>query len=156
MPGACNRSAARSKRWKRAIAALIDSDPALAQRFAILISIPGIGALAAYTLLIEMPELGDLDGKQAASLAGLAPVARQSGRWTGRAFIRGGRANVRQALYMPALVAIRYNPQLEAVYQRLKAAGKPSKVAITATMRKLITLANALLRDGRKWSEIIP
>ncbi len=139
-----------------AIAALIDSDPALAQRFAILISIPGIGALAAYTLLIEMPELGDLDGKQAASLAGLAPVARQSGRWTGRAFIRGGRANVRQALYMPALVAIRYNPQLEAVYQRLKAAGKPSKVAITATMRKLITLANALLRDGRKWSEIIP
>lgn len=139
-----------------AIAALIASDPALAQRFAILISIPGIGPLAAYTLLIEMPELGDLDGKQAASLAGLAPVARQSGRWTGRAFIRGGRANVRQALYMPALVAIRYNPQLEAVYKRLKAAGKPSKVAITAAMRKLITIANALLRDGRKWTEICP
>jgi transposase len=75
-------------------------------------TIPGIAKVTACALLIDMPELGHLDGKQAASLAGLAPVARQSGRWTGRAFIRGGRASLRQALYMPALVAARVNPQL--------------------------------------------
>ncbi|SDA82884.1 transposase, partial [Sinorhizobium sp. NFACC03] len=102
-------------------------------------------------LLIDMPELGTLDQAQVASLAGLAPVARQSGQWIGRAFIRGGRANVRRALYMPALVAIRFNPDLKAKYDRLKAAGKASKLAITAVMRKLIIIANALLRDGRIW-----
>jgi hypothetical protein len=94
-----------------------------------------------------------IERKQAASLAGLAPVARQSGRWTDRAFIRGGRANVRQALYMPALVAIRYNPQLEAVYKRLKAAGKPSKIAITAAMRKLTpspTPCSGMAENGPK------
>jgi transposase len=100
-----------------------------------------------------MPELGSLDGKQAASLAGLAPVARQSGRWTGHAFIRGGRASLRQALYMPALVAARFNPELKAKYQKLIKAGKPAKIAITAIMRKLIVLSNALLRDRRSWNE---
>ena len=100
-----------------------------------------------------MPELGALDGKQGASLAGLAPVARQSGRWTGRAFIRGGRASLRQALYMPALVAARFNPQLKAKYHQLTTAGKPAKIAITALMRKLVVIANALLRDRRKWTE---
>jgi transposase len=100
-----------------------------------------------------MPELGSLDGKQAASLAGLAPVARQSGRWTGRAFIRGGRANLRQALYMPALVAARFNPALKEKYRKLIDAGKPAKIAITAIMRKLIVLSNALLRDRRIWAE---
>src|SRR5207244_3548211 len=104
-------------------------------------------------LLIDMPELGSLGQAQAASLAGLAPIARQSGQWIGRAFIRGGRVNVRQALYMPALVAIRFNPDLKAKYQQLKAAGKSSKVAITAIMRKIILLANALLRDRRNWSQ---
>ena len=88
---------------------------------------------------------------QAASLSGLAPIARQSGRWTGKAFIRGGRANVRQALYMPALVAIRFNPDLKAKYGKLIEAGKPAKVAITAIMRKLIVMANALLKAGRSW-----
>ena len=98
-----------------------------------------------------MPELGSLDNKQAASLAGLAPVARQSGQWKGKSFIRGGRANVRQALYMPALVAARFNPDLKAKYRQLTKAGKPAKVAITTVMRKLIVTANALLKADRLW-----
>lgn len=83
-----------------------------------------------------MPELGSLDNKQAASLAGIAPVARQSGQWKGKSFIRGGRANVRQALYMPALVAARFNPDLKAKYQKLIDAGKPAKIAITVSVRR--------------------
>jgi transposase len=138
------------------IIALIKADPDLARRFDILVSIPGVSAITAFALLIDMPELGMLGQGQAASLAGLAPVVRQSGKWTGRAFIRGGRANVRQALYMPALVAMRFNPDLMAKYDRLKAVGKAAKVAITAIMRKLIVLANALLRDGRKWAPSLP
>ncbi|MEL6449589.1 MAG: transposase, partial [Pseudomonadota bacterium] len=88
------------------------------------------------------PELGALETKQAASLAGLAPVDRQSGAWRRRASIRGGRAALRQALFMPALVAARFNPDLKAVYLRLSAAGKPAKVAITAVMRKLLLLVD--------------
>ena len=99
-----------------------------------------------------MPELGSLDNKQAASLAGLAPVARQSGQWKGKSFIRGGRANVRQALYMPALIADRFNPDLKAKYQKLIAARKPAKIAITAGMRKLVVTANALLKADRTWT----
>jgi transposase len=138
------------------IKALIRADPDLARRFDILVSIPGISAITAFALLIDMPELGTLGNGQAASLAGLAPITRQSGKWTGRAFIRGGRANVRQALYMPALVAMRFNPDLRAKYDQLIAAGKPAKKAITAIMRKMIVLANALLRDGRKWAPSLP
>jgi transposase len=134
------------------IVAIITADQELACRFDILVSIPGVSAITAFALIIDMPELGRIENGQAASLAGLAPVARQSGQWTGRAFIRGGRANVRQALYMPALVALRFNPDLKAKYDSLKAAGKASKLAITAIMRKLIVLANALIRDGRKWT----
>ncbi|MDQ0458494.1 transposase [Rhizobium paknamense] len=134
-----------------AIMALIAEDAALKARFDILVSIPGVAQVTAFTLLIEMPELGELDEKAAAALAGLAPMSRQSGRWTGRAFIAGGRAIVRHALYMPALVACRRNPDLSAKYDQLKAAGKPSKIAITAVMRKLIVLANALLKKNRKW-----
>ena len=135
-----------------AMATRINQHEALAERFAILISIPGIAKLSAFAILIDMPELGDIEAKQAASLAGLAPITRQSGNWKGRAHIRGGRANLRQALYMPALVATRFNPDLRAKYDALVRAGKPAKVAITAVMRKLLLLANALLRDQRKWS----
>jgi transposase len=135
-----------------AILEQIRVDPDLAQRFAILTSIPGVSAITAFALLIEMPELGALEAGQAASLAGLAPVARQSGRWTGRAFIRGGRAAVRQAVYMPALVAARFNPDMKAKYRQLIDAGKPAKVALTAVMRKLILLANALLKANRTGS----
>lgn len=131
---------------------LIDSDQALMQRLAILLSIPGVGEATAIAMLADMPELGQLEPKQAASLAGLAPVARESGTWRGKSFIRGGRAHLRQALYMPALVALRFNPPLKAKYQALIGAGKPAKVAITAIMRKLVILANALLRDDRTWT----
>lgn len=135
-----------------AIMVLIQADQTLKARFEIIVSIPGISKITAFTLLIEMPELGSLDEKEAAALAGLAPISRQSGRWTGRAFIAGGRAIVRQALYMPALVAMRFNADLEAKYNTLISAGKPPKVAITALMRKLVVLANALLRANRKWT----
>lgn len=130
----------------------IETEPALKARLDILVSIPGISIITAVALLIDMPELGSLEQAQAASLAGLAPIARQSGSWTGRAFIRGGRSNVRRALFMPALVAARFNPDLKAKYQHLIKAGKPPKVAITAIMRKLIVLANALLKARRKWA----
>lgn len=140
----------------RELEALIASEPELARRFDILRSIPGISNLAAFALLVDMPELGTLDQRQAASLAGLAPATRQSGTWSGRACIRGGRAQLRQALYMPALVAARFNPDLKAKYDQLIAAGKPPKVAITAVMRKLLILANALLRDRREWTPNLP
>ena len=133
------------------INALIQGDPDLAQRFAILCSIPGIAEVSAAMLLIEMPELGSLDEKQVAALAGLAPIARQSGNWKGKSFIRGGRQQVRQGLYMPALVAIRFNADLKTKYEQLIKAGKAPKQAITAVMRKLIILANALLKKDRKW-----
>ncbi len=127
-------------------------DAELTARRAILVSIPAIADLTALTMLIEMPELGTLDNKCVASLAGLAPMARDSGQHSGKRFIRGGRGHLRQALYMPALVAIRFNKDMKAKYQAFIAAGKPPKVAITAVMRKLAILANALLRDQRNWS----
>jgi transposase len=106
-------------------------------------------------MLIEMPELGSLEGKQAASLAGLAPMSRQSGKWQGKERIQGGR-DFYGAIYMPALVATRRNPGLKAKYDQLIRAGKSGKVAVTAIMRKLIVMPDAPLRDGRKWSELRP
>jgi transposase len=136
---------------KTAMQELVQAHADLRARFDILTSIPGVSAITAFALLVEMPELGTLEAGEAASLAGLAPIARQSGRWTGRSFIRGGRAGLRQALYMPALVAMRFNPDLKAKYQQFIAAGKPAKVAIAAIMRKLLVLANALLKANRLW-----
>jgi transposase len=135
-----------------ALHATLAADPALQARFDILVSIPGVGQATALAVLVEMPELGTLEHRCAASLAGLAPMARDSGQHRGKRFIRGGRAHLRQALYMPALVAVRFNPTMKAKYQALRAAGKAPKVALTAIMRKLLILANALLRDGRTWS----
>jgi transposase len=123
-----------------------------ARSFEILCSIPGLGKVSAAALLTEMPELGSLDRKQVASLAGLAPVTRESGQWRGKAFIRGGRKPLRDALYMPAVVAMRFNPDLKRKYDDLRAAGKPAKVAIIALMRKLIELANTLVKHDRKWT----
>ncbi len=133
------------------IARIIAADPPLARRDEILTSIGGLGTLTANQLIATMPELGTLENKQAASLAGLALVARQSGQWKGKSFIRGGRANVRQALYMPALVATRFNPDIKAKYQQLRAQGKPAKIAFTAVMRKLIVITNTLLKADRLW-----
>lgn len=133
------------------LATIIAADPELAHRHQIIAS--GLGTRTADQLVATMPELGALDPKQAASLAGLAPVARQSGQWKGRSFIQGGRANVRRAPYMPALVAARYNPDLKAKYQSLIASGKPAKIAVVTLMRKLIVMANALIKADRLWIE---
>ena len=103
-----------------------------------------------------MPELGTLTGARAASLAGLAPVTRESGQWKGRGFIQGGRHRVRRLLYMPAVVAIRWNPDLKRKYEALVAKGKPPKVALTAVMRKLLILANTLVRQDRIWTAHAP
>lgn len=135
-----------------ALRALCHADPGLKARLDILVSIPAIGEATALAMLIEMPELGTLENKCVASLAGLAPIARDSGQHSGKRFIRAGRAHLRQALYMPALVAIRFNADMKTKYQALIAAGKPPKVAITAIMRKLAILANALLRENRTWT----
>ena len=134
-----------------ALRALCLADPNLKPRLDILVSTPGIGEATALAMLIEMPELGTLENKCVASLAGLAPVARDSGQHSGKRFICAGRAHMRQALYMPAPVAIRFNTDMKAKYQAFIAAGKPPKVAITAIMRKLAILANALLRQQRPW-----
>jgi transposase len=132
--------------------AVLAANPSLRAKLDILLSIPGIGPATAIALLVDMPELGTMDAKQAASLAGLAPITRQSGTWKGKSFIGGGRACLRQAIYMPALVAIRFNAPLKAKYQALCHAGKPAKVAIVAIMRKLLITANALIRDNRAWT----
>ena len=134
------------------INASIAQDSATAHKRQILTSIPGIGAVTAAAILIECPEVGTMTGKEIASLSGLAPMTRQSGKWQGKAFILGGRKHLRDALYMPALVAARFNPDLKAKYQAMIAAGKPPKVALTALMRKLIELANTLVKNDRKWT----
>ena len=114
-------------------------------------SVPGIGNAVSRVLLAELPELGKLNPKQIAALAGVAPINRDSGTWRGKRMIAGGRAGVRCALYMAALVASRYNPVIVAFYKRLREAGKPAKVALTACMRKLLTILNAILRDLKPW-----
>lgn len=114
-------------------------------------SVPGIGDVTARTMLAELPELGRLDRRQIAALAGLAPWTRQSGQWRGRSFIGGGRPTVRSSLFIAAMVAARHNPMLRLFHQRLIAAGKPKKVAIIAVARKLLTILNAIIRDNRPW-----
>ncbi len=117
----------------------------------LLASVPGIGPIIARTLIAELPELGTLDGKQIAALAGLAPYTRQSGQWRGKSFIGGGRSVVRTAMFMGALVAKRHNPVLKAFFDRLVASGKPKMVALIAVARKLLTILNAIVRGKRPW-----
>ena len=116
--------------------AIVAADEDLAARAEILTSIPGIAKVTACAILTDMPELGYLNGKQAASLAGLAPISRQSGKWQGKERIQGGRASVRRAIYLPAVVATRFNPDMKAKYEQLISSGKCKKLAITAVMRK--------------------
>lgn len=113
----------------------VRGSPAWREKEDLLASVPGIGKVIARTLIAELPELGSLDRRQVAALVGLAPWTRQSGQWKGKSFIGGGRANVRQALYMPALIDARFNSDLKAKYQQLIASGKPAKIAIAAVMR---------------------
>ena len=129
----------------------VRGSPAWREKEDLLASVPGIGPIIARTLIAELPELGQLGGKQIAALAGLAPFTRESGQWRGRSFISGGRPTVRAALYMGALVAKKFNPVLKAFFDRLVAAGKPKMVALIAVARKLLTILNAILRDRRPW-----
>lgn len=128
----------------------------LDQRARKLEAITGVGAVTALSVLAELPELGTLNRGQAAALAGLAPHPRESGQWHGRRRIGGGRAAVRRALYMAAVVAARFNPPLKAFYQRLRDHGKPAKVALTAVMRKLIVLMNHLLKQPNPIPTLAP
>ena len=134
------------------VAKLIAGDKVLTRKAEVLTSVPGIGSVTAGGLLSKMPELGTIDGKAAASLAGLAPMTRESGTWKGRSFIRGGRARPRRLLYMASVSAIRHNPDFVRKYRELRERGKPPKVALTAIMRKMLVLANTLLGHDRLWS----
>lgn len=138
------------------IKALIADDPQLKARFDIIISVPGVGFVNAATLLAEMAELGSIDEKQAASLLGVAPHAKQSGNHKGKSRIKGGRKAVRNVFYMAALSSIRMEAGFKVHHQTLMARGKPYKVALTAVMRKMIILINALLRDNRKYTPKCP
>jgi transposase len=129
----------------------IRGSPAWRAKEDLLRSVPGVGPVVSRTLVAELPELGALDRRQIAALAGLAPWTRQSGKWKGKSFIGGGRTAVRSALFMAALVATRHNPTLKAFHQRLIDAGKPKLLAIIATARKLLTILNAILKTNQPW-----
>jgi transposase len=129
------------------IAARLAADPVWQAKRQLLESVPGVGVVTASTLLAELPELGQLSGKQVAALVGVAPFNVDSGSQRGQRHIWGGRASVRSVLYMAVMNGKRYNPLLRAFYARLEAAGKPGKVALVACMRKLLVLLNAILRD---------
>ena len=129
----------------------VRGSPMWCEKEELLASVKGVGSVTARTMLAELPELGSLNRRQIAALAGLAPFTRQSGRWRGKSFIGGGRASVRAALFMAAMTAMRHNPVLRTFHQRLRAAGKPKMVALIAVARKLLTILNAILRDKTKW-----
>jgi transposase len=122
----------------------------------ILQSVTGIGPKVSASLIADMPELGTLPGTKASALAGLAPMNRDSGQYRGKRKIQGGRPAVRRALYMAALVASQHNPVIREFYQRLRLAGKPAKVALTACMRKLLVILNAMLKNRTYWNPQLP
>ena len=139
------------KRLQKEIMRIVKADPGLARRYEILVSIKGIGPVTAVAILANFPEIGTCNAKQSAMLAGLAPIANDSGDRAGARSIKGGRAGLRTGIYMAAVSAASSNPGLKAFYDRLVAAGKLPKVALTAVMRKLIVLANTLIREDRLW-----
>ena len=141
-------------RIDRAIDKLVQHSPLWCKKLDLLTSVPGVGDIVARTLLAELPELGTVDRHQIAALAGVAPFSRDSGRKKGRRFVRAGRVQVRAPVYMACLVAIRFNPPLKTFYRRLRAAGKPPRLALVAVMRKLLTILNAMLRDNTPWARI--
>lgn len=132
----------------------VRSSPVWREKEDLLASVPGVGSKTARVLLGEMPELGTLDRREIASLAGLAPYVRQSGKWKGKSMIDGGRKTVRSALFIAAMVAARHNPVLKPFYERLTRAGKPKVLAITAVARKLLTVLNAIIRDHKPWRQV--
>lgn len=148
------------KRERRAIERdllhAISEDPTWRAAMTLLQSVPGVGPTTAITLLAELPELGTLTAKPLAALVGVAPMNRDSGRKRGKRRTSGGRSSVRKVLYMAALTAIRWNPVIRAFYQRLKNAGKPAKVALTACMHKLLLILNAILKTRTPWNNPQP
>ena len=132
---------------------IVETDAALAHRYRLLTSMPGVGLVLACTLMALLPELGTMSRKQVAALVGVAPYAFESGKFKGRRCIWGGRAPVRDALYMAAMSAGNWNPVLKAFRERLKGAGKMAKVVIVAVMRKMITMLNAMVRDDVVWAD---
>lgn len=147
---------AQIKELEAAVEQCLAEQPALAEADALMQTIPGVGRQCAATLLAYMPELGKVDRKSAASLAGLAPISNESGRFKGKRSIRGGRPQARKALYMAALSASRYNPAIKEFYNRLKEKGKPGKVAIVACMRKLLVIINTMLKNNTAWLQQQP
>ena len=132
----------------------VQADPKLQQQAELLTSVPGVGPATAHALLAEMPELGKLNRRQTASLAGLAPRNRDSGKFRGKRMISGGRRSVRRAVYMATLVATKHHPLIRAHYQRLLQQGKKKLVALIACMRKLLNILNSLLKTQQPWREI--
>jgi transposase len=130
---------------------LIESNDEYKAKNDIIQSVPGVGNVVAFNLLSEMPELGYINNKEAASLVGVAPFNRESGSYKGKRMIRGGRAQIRTAMYMAMMSAIQCNPKFKALYQRLVASGKPKKVALIACIRKLVIILNSMVRDGVMW-----
>lgn len=135
------------------IDAMIRASPVWRYKEDLLTSAPGVGPTVARTLLAELPELGRLDRKQIAALAGLAPYARQSGQWRGKCVIGGGRKAVRKVLFLSAMTAVRRSQSLKAFYEKLLSLGKPKMLALIAVERKLLTALNAMIRDKAKWCE---
>jgi transposase len=144
------------KELDREIHDFIRRTPLWHEKAEILQSFCGIGPKVSASLIADMPELGTLPGPKVTALAGLAPMNRDSGQYRGKRMIQGGRPAVRQALYMAALVASRYNPVIREFYQRLRQAGKPAKVALTACMRKLLVILNAMLKNRTYWNPQLP
>lgn len=150
--------------WLERQLADVDSDldsrirksPVWAAKSDLLQTVPGVGPNLSRTLIAELPELGHLSHKQIASLVGVAPFSRDSGIFRGKRMIWGGRAPVRSALYLSVWSASRWNPVIRLFYNRLRAKGKPAKVAQVACMRKLLIILNAMVRDGREWDPSIP
>jgi transposase len=134
----------------------LQNSPVWREQEDLLRSVPGVGPVLSVTLLAELPELGKLNRKQIAALVGVAPFNRDSGKLRGKRAIWGGRASVRTALYMATLSARRFNPVIRSFYERLITAGKPVKVALTACMRKLLTILNAMMRSGTHWQPRVP
>ena len=130
---------------------LIRASPAWRETEDLLVSVPGVANQTSSSLLAEVPELGRLTRRRIASLVGVAPYTRQSGRWKGKSMIAGGRAAARSAVFMAALTASQHNPLLKAFYRRLLAAGKPKMVALIAVARKLLVILNAMIRDKKPW-----
>ena len=129
----------------------VQVQPQWQQRVEQLIAVPGLGPTTVYTLLAELPELGQLNAREISALVGVAPFNRESGKWRGKRHIRGGRASVRTMLYMASLSAVRFNPPIRIFYQRLLARGKHKKIALTACMHKLLIMLNAMVRNNTEW-----